>query len=131
MSKISSHQYWHAILDDSNHCHVTHQGKFQNFLRVRISGIKDGYDKTVLLFSYQGKRDNLITQAKSKWMQIVGFVAMLVIFFSVVACPATDDPEGICVYKQELTLGGTMIMLAMIGVRYNQKSKNKKKKKQA
>ena len=60
-------------------------------------------------------------------MQVVGFIAMLVIFYAVVACPSTADPEGICRYKQELTLTGAMVMLSLIGVRYGQKSKKKRK----
>ena len=60
-------------------------------------------------------------------MQVVGFVAMLVIFYAVVACPTTDNPEGICQYKQQLTLTGAMVMLSLIGIRYGQKNKKKRK----
>ena len=53
-------------------------------------------------------------------MQIISFLAMLVIFYSVVACEA-GSTEGICAYRQEMTMGGAGIMLALIGLRYGQK----------
>ena len=70
---------------------MTNQKEFSNYLKVRVSGFKDGYDKTILLFSYQGQRDNLFVQAQNKWMQILGFLAMLIIFYAVVACPSNDE----------------------------------------
>lgn len=65
--------------------------------------------------------------AKNKWMQIVSFVGMIIIFYSIVACDA-NETEGICAYRQEMSLSGAGIMLALIGLRYGQKKgKNKKK----
>ncbi len=55
-------------------------------------------------------------------MQILSFVAMIIIFYSIVACNA-DSTEGICAYRQELTLSGAGIMLALIGLRYGQKKR--------
>lgn len=60
-------------------------------------------------------------------MQLVAFLAMLLIFYAVVSCPEGDGQQGICKYKQELTLSGTLVMLSLIGVRYTQKSGRKKK----
>jgi hypothetical protein len=62
-------------------------------------------------------------------MQLVSFIAMAMIFYAVVACPSsTQNPEGVCQYKSEITLFGAGSMLALIGLRYSSK-KNKKKNK--
>ena len=66
--------------------------------------------------------------AKNKWMQIVSFVAMLVIFYAVVACDSSNT-EGICAFRQEMTMGGAGIMLALIGLRYGQKKAKGKENK--
>ena len=50
---------------------------------------------------------------------------MLLIFYSVTAC-SSNDTEGICGYRQEMTMAGTGIMLALIGMRYAKDKKNKK-----
>ena len=131
MSKISKHSYWHAIIDEADELFVTQMAKMSNICKVRISGIKEGYAKTLLLFSFQGERGSIITMAKDKWMQILSFVGMIIIFYSIVACNA-DDTEGLCAYRQEMSLGGAGIMLALIGLRYGQKKgKDKKKAKKA
>jgi hypothetical protein len=59
-------------------------------------------------------------------MQAVSFIAMIIIFYAVVACDA-GSTEGICSYRQELTVCGAGLMLALIGVRFSQKGKKKKK----
>jgi hypothetical protein len=95
-------------------------------VEIRLSGVKEGYDKTLLLFSYKGMRDSWFLTAKSKWMQVLSFIGMLVIFYAIVACPS-DATEGICVYKQEMTLSGAGIMMALMGIRFTQKGNKKKK----
>jgi hypothetical protein len=63
-------------------------------------------------------------------MQLVSFIAMVVIFFAVVTCPSGDEvQDGICQYRDEMTLGGAGMMLALLGVRYGQKTDKKKKMK--
>jgi len=59
-------------------------------------------------------------------MQVMSFIAMILVFYAVVACPSSAT-EGLCVYKQEMTLCGAGIMMALMGVRLSQKSSKKKK----
>jgi hypothetical protein len=59
-------------------------------------------------------------------MQVVSFLAMVLIFYAVVACPSGGATEGICQYKSEMTLGGAGMMLALLGLRFGQKAKKKK-----
>lgn len=58
---------------------------------------------------------------------MVSFLAMIIIFYSVVACPSGGSSEGICQYRSEMTLGGAGMMLALMGLRYGQKASKKKK----
>ena len=52
---------------------------------------------------------------------------MLVIFYSVTACSSEESQQqGICMYKQEMSMVSTCIMISLIGLRY---MKDKKKKK--
>jgi hypothetical protein len=59
ISKTSKHSYWHAILDDYGQLYVTHMDKMENVCKIRIKGMKEGYDKTLLLISYKGVRDSI------------------------------------------------------------------------
>jgi len=38
---------------------VTNEAQMDSVLRVRIHGLKEGYDKTIFLFSYKGSRENI------------------------------------------------------------------------
>jgi hypothetical protein len=69
----------------------------------------------------------IVRTAKNKWMQIVSFLAMILIFYAVVACPSSGSAEGICQYRSEMTMGGAGMMLALLGLRYGQKASKKKK----
>ena len=61
-------------------------------------------------------------------MQIVSFISMFAIFYSVTACTGGNE-EGLCAYRQEMSMFGTMTMLSLIGLRYVKgKKKNKEKK---
>lgn len=93
-------------MDDTNRLFVTQMAKMSNVCRVRLTGMKEGYDKTLLLFSFQGTRGSLFMyfltyfrSAKNKWMQILSFVGMIIIFYAIVACDA-NETEGICAYRQ-------------------------------
>jgi len=59
-------------------------------------------------------------------MQLLSFIGMVIIFYAMVACNG-EDPQGLCVYKQEMTIGGAGIMLALLGIRFANKNKNKKR----
>lgn len=90
--------------------------------------MKEGYDQTILLFAYQGQRNDFFVTAKNKWMQLVSFIAMFMVFYSVTACSA-DSQEGICQYRQQMSMVGTMAMLGLMGLRFvKDKQKNKKNK---
>jgi hypothetical protein len=41
----------------------------------------------------------ILSSVKTKWMQIISFLAMIIIFISVVACPSDGSGEGICEYR--------------------------------
>ena len=62
-------------------------------------------------------------------MQLVSFLAMFMVFYSVTACSA-DSQEGICKYRQQMSMAGTIAMLGLMGLRFvKDKQKNKKKAK--
>ena len=62
-------------------------------------------------------------------MQLVSFIAMAIIFYSITVCSGGND-EGICAYRQEMSMLGTATMLTLIGLRYvKDKKKNKANKK--
>ena len=58
VSRVTKHSYWHAILDDTDKVFVTQMGKMDNICKVRMTGVREGYDKTLLLFAYKGKRND-------------------------------------------------------------------------
>ena len=58
ISGVTKHSYWHVIMDRSGCTEVTRRDKMLNECRVRVTGIKEGYDQTILLFAYQGKRND-------------------------------------------------------------------------
>jgi hypothetical protein len=98
ISRVTKHMYWHVLLDDTDSLCVTNMDKMDNVCKIRIQGMKEGYDKTLLMFSYKGKRSNMFTAAKNKWIQVLSFLSMLLIFFTVTAC-SSGDTEGICGYR--------------------------------
>ena len=61
VSKVSRHSYWHTLLDDHSELFVTQMKRMGNICQVRIAGAKEGYDKTLLMFSFQGERASMIT----------------------------------------------------------------------
>lgn len=60
MSRVTQHNYWHAIMDDADCLFVTQMDKMDNVCKVRITGMKEGYDKTLLFFSYKGQKGSLL-----------------------------------------------------------------------
>ena len=58
ISGVTKHSYWHVILDKTNSVHVTNMSKMMNVCAIRITGVKEGYDKTLFMFAYQRKRNN-------------------------------------------------------------------------
>lgn len=59
-------------------------------------------------------------------MQILSFLAMLVIFVAVVVCPSGAS-EGYCAYRDEMMVGGAGLMMALMGVKVVNRGKYKKK----
>jgi hypothetical protein len=59
VSKISNHCYWHAIYEDKDKLFLTQEKNMDNIIKIDVSGIKNGYSKTLFLFSFKGKRTNL------------------------------------------------------------------------
>ncbi len=54
---MTSVSYWHVLYDESKYLHVMKEKELECAIKIRVSGIKQGYDKTLYLFSKQGKRD--------------------------------------------------------------------------
>lgn len=59
-----------------------------------------------------------------KWMQLISFIAMVLIFLSVVTC-SPSDTEGVCQYRDEAMVGGAGLMMALFGLKIAQRKKNK------
>lgn len=57
-------------------------------------------------------------------MQLISFIAMAMIFVSVVGC-SPNETEGICQYRDQTMVGGAGLMMALFGL----KIANRKKKK--
>jgi len=86
ISRVTKHMYWHVLLDDTDSLFVTNMDKMDNVCKIRIQGMKEGYDKTLLMVSYKGTKGSLFRAAKNKWIQLLSFLSMLLIFFTVTAC---------------------------------------------
>lgn len=99
ISRVSKHSYWHVVLDDTDSLEISHMSKMDNVCKIRIQGMKEGYDKTLLMVSYKGRRTSMFNAAKNKWIQVLSFLSMLLIFFTVTVCDS-DDTEGICGYRR-------------------------------
>ncbi len=54
VSRVSKESYWHCAIDDHSHVDVASQKGI--YLRLRITGVKDKYDKDIILFSQKGVR---------------------------------------------------------------------------
>lgn len=120
ISRVSSESYWHLAIDNHKSVEVSSKSLY---LRVRITGVKDKYDKDLIIFSKKGKKELMF---KGKGIQIISFLAMLLIFISVISCP-NDNQEGICIYKNEIILASAAIMMAIMGSRYMSRNKDKKR----
>lgn len=81
ISRLSTTSYWHCGIDDHNCLGVS--SKIGPYLKFRVKGVKEKYDKDIIVFSHQGKRDFIL---KGKSMHILSFVAMLIIFLAVISC---------------------------------------------
>ena len=99
--------------------------------KINISGIKGDYNKCLLVFSCKGERDNVLKYIlgnfraiSKKWMQLISFLAMVLIFVSVVTC-SPGDTEGVCRYRDEAMIGGAGLMMALFGLKIAQRKKNK------
>jgi len=57
-------------------------------------------------------------------MQLISFIAMVLIFLSVVTC-SPSDTEGVCQYRDEAMVGGAGLMMALFGLKIAQRKKNK------
>jgi len=82
VSRISKFSYWHCAFD--NHSSIDVTSKDSQYLRIRIKGVREKYDKDLIIFSKQGKKEFLL---KGKSVQIISFMAMLIIFLAVITCP--------------------------------------------
>ena len=54
VSKASGVSYWHVVFDEHGKVNVSVRGSL--YLKVRIQGAKDKYDKNLIIFSHQGVR---------------------------------------------------------------------------
>ena len=81
VSKSSKVSYWHCVFD--THFDIDVSSRQKLYLRIRIKGAKDKYDRDLIIFSHQGKRDHFF---RGKKLQIVSFLAMLMIFIAMVTC---------------------------------------------
>ena len=64
---------------------------------------------------------------KGKWLQLLSFFSMLIIFIAVVGCDE-GDKNGICSYRNELMISGAALMMGLMGMRIANRKKNKKPK---
>ena len=81
-SRTSKGSYWHCVLDNHGAMDVSTRGSA--YLRLRVKGVREKYDKDLVLVSKQGQRELVF---RDKKMQVMSFVAMLIIFVAVVQCP--------------------------------------------
>lgn len=63
---------------------------------------------------------------RGKGFQVVSFLAMLLIFLSVIGCTGSN-PTGYCVYKDEMILGSSAVMLGLMGMKVVSRNKYKRK----
>ena len=120
VSRSSRLSYWHCAFDD--HLDIDATSRKTLYLRLRIKGAKDKYDKDFIIFSHQGKRDSFF---RGKKIQVVSFLAMLMIFVTIISCSG-DDKEGICYHRDTLLVIGAAIMMGLMGLRVATRAKNKK-----
>lgn len=120
-TRVSKASYWHCVMDSHNGVDVSSRGNL--YIRVRVRGVREKYDKDILLFSKQGQRQFMLRDKKT---QILSFFAMLIIFVTVIQCPE-DSSEGVCVYRNELMMLGAAIMMGLMGMRVAARNKAKKK----
>lgn len=59
-----------------------------------------------------------------KWMQVISFIAMVMIFVSVVSC-SSGETKGICQYRDQAMVGGAGLMMALFGLKIAQRKKKK------
>lgn len=57
-------------------------------------------------------------------MQVISFIAMVMIFVSVVSC-SSGETEGICQYRDQAMVGGAGLMMALFGLKIAQRKKKK------
>ncbi len=93
ISRISKDAYWHCAID--NHDQINVSSKNSLYLKLRIKGVREKYDKDFIIFSQKGVREFAL---KGKGVQIISFLAMLVIFIAIVSCPSNSD-TGFCSHK--------------------------------
>lgn len=54
VSKISKDSYWHCAID--NHGSIDVSSRMNIYMRFRIKGVREKYDKDLIVFSHQGKK---------------------------------------------------------------------------
>ena len=57
-------------------------------------------------------------------MQVISFIAMVMIFVSVVSC-SSGETDGICQYRDQAMVGGAGLMMALFGLKIAQRKKKK------
>mgnify|MGYP006888956755 CR=1 FL=1 len=63
---------------------------------------------------------------RGKGLQVLSFVAMLLIFVAVISC-SKDNTEGVCAYRDEMILGSAAVMMGLMGMKLVNRNKMKKK----
>ena len=63
---------------------------------------------------------------RGKGLQVLSFVAMLLIFVAVISC-SKNNTEGVCAYRDEMILGSAAVMMGLMGMKLVNRNKMKKK----
>lgn len=98
VSKVSRLSYWHCAIDDTGKLQVSRFQEAQSRIVLNITGVKQNYDKQLVIFSLKGTKGNILDVMKNKWLQVISFFAMLLIFVAAVGCES-QDTTGMCLYK--------------------------------
>lgn len=87
-TRYAKTMYWHCCIDQYKKIDVS--SRSGPLLKLRIKGVNEKYDKTIILFSHQGKRDFFLS-LQGKKLNIISFLAMLLIFVAVLSCKEGDN----------------------------------------
>lgn len=119
--RICKLTYWHCAIDE--HQGVEFAGRRDAYVKFVVKGVREGYRKDLIMWSSKGIRE---FGWRGKNVQIISFLAMLVIFVCVIGCTGAE-PTGYCLYKDEMILMSAGLMLALMGMKVVTRNKFKRK----